>query len=222
MRKQLHGPHRQPGQERRQAAAQRAAGPCLSAPAISIWTRSRPGWWSWWCCSPAPPSTRGRTSRRYSCSTPTISTKSSRFDSLEELSVWLTGIMHRFISYSFDFTQVKHSDVVYKVMEYVKTNYPPKNITLDDVARTCLSQPLLSQQHLQRGDRRQSLFAYINKVRVDKSKMLSAGQQRWPWWMWPALCGFEDQSYFTKVFKKSGGCLAEKIPGYPRKDLRVV
>ena len=53
--------------------------------------------------------------------------KSSRFDSLEELSVWLTGIMHRFINYSFDFTQVKHSDVVYKVMEYVKANYHRKD-----------------------------------------------------------------------------------------------
>ena len=52
--------------------------------------------------------------------------KIEQFSSLEDLSVWLSGIMHRFIAYSFDFFQVKHSNIVYKVMEYVKENYNQK------------------------------------------------------------------------------------------------
>ena len=130
-----------------------------------------------------------------------------QFTSLEELSVWLTGIMHRFINYSFDFAQVKHSDVVYKVMDYVKANYAQK-ITLDDIARhVFLSRSYLSSIFKEEtGD---SLFAYINKVRISKSKMLLldsavnlvdvAG-----------LCGFDDQSYFTKVFKKATGISPKK------------
>jgi len=125
-----------------------------------------------------------------------------QFASIEELSVWVTGIMHRFISYSFDFTQVKHSNVVYKVMEYVKSHYDQK-ISLDDIAQNVyLSRTYLSS--IFKEETGQSLYTYINNLRVEKSKRYLlddaiklvdiAG-----------LCGFEDQSYFTKVFKRTTG-----------------
>ncbi len=40
--------------------------------------------------------------------------KIESFQSIDELSVWLTGIMHRFIDYTFDFSRIKHIDAVYK------------------------------------------------------------------------------------------------------------
>ena len=130
-----------------------------------------------------------------------------QFDSLEELSVWLTGIMHRFINYSFDFTQVKHSDVVHKVMDYVKTNYM-KKITLDDVARhVFLSRSYLSSIFKEEtGD---SLFAYINRVRIDKSKMLLLDSAVNLVDV-ASLCGFDDQSYLTKVFNTAVGVSPKK------------
>ncbi|NLL46865.1 MAG: AraC family transcriptional regulator [Clostridiales bacterium] len=130
-----------------------------------------------------------------------------KFDSLDDLSVWLSGIMHRFINYSFDFTQVKHSDIVYKVMEYVKSNYS-KKISLDDVAKhVYLSRSYLSSVF--KNETGYSLFNYINRVRVEKSKLylldnsISLVDVA-------ALCGFEDQSYFTKVFKKATGVSPKK------------
>ena len=130
-----------------------------------------------------------------------------KFDSLEDLSIWLSGIMHRFINYSFDFTQVKHSDIVYKVMEYVKSNYASK-ITLDDVAKhVYLSRSYLSSVFKE--ETGYSLFNYINRVRVEKSKLylldnsISLVDVA-------AMCGFEDQSYFTKVFKKATGVSPKK------------
>lgn len=128
--------------------------------------------------------------------------KIEQFTSIEELSVWITGIMHRFISYAFDFRQVKHSDVVYKVMEYVKAHFDRK-LTLEDIAgHVYLSRSYLSSVFKEETGK--SLFAYINAVRVERSKRLLldnsirlvdvAG-----------LCGFEDQSYFTKVFKRLVG-----------------
>jgi two-component system, response regulator YesN len=121
---------------------------------------------------------------------------------IEELSVWITGIMHRFVNYAFDFTQIKLSDVVYKVMEYVKANYH-KKITLDDVARhVYLSRSYLSSVFKE--ETGESLFSYINKVRVEKSKQYLSNQNLSLLDI-SALCGFEDQSYFTKVFKKSTG-----------------
>lgn len=125
-----------------------------------------------------------------------------KMDSVEDLSVWVTGIMHRFISYSFDFSQVKHSDVVYKVMEYVKNNYD-KKLTLDEIAGSVY----LSKSYLSSIFREESgyhLSHYINKVRVEKSKMmLLDGSARLI--DIANLCGFEDQSYFTKVFKRFTG-----------------
>lgn len=130
-----------------------------------------------------------------------------QFTSLEELSVWLTGIMHRFINYSFDFTQVKHSDVVHKVMDYVKTNYS-KKITLDDIAHhVYLSRSYLSS--IFKDETGDSLFAYINRVRVDKSKMLLLDSAVNLVDV-ASLCGFDDQSYFTKVFKKATGVSPKK------------
>lgn len=143
-----------------------------------------------------------------------------QFTSLEELSVWLTGIMHRFINYSFDFTQVKHSDVVYKVMEYVKANYSRK-ISLDDVARhVYLSRSYLSS--LFKEETGMSLFTYINRVRVEKSKLFLLDNTVALVDV-ASLCGFEDQSYFTKVFKKETGYSPKKYrdsrgnPSEPRR-----
>lgn len=139
-----------------------------------------------------------------------------QFTSLEDLSLWLTGIMHRFINYSFDFTQVKHSDVIYKAMEYVKSNYTRK-ISLDEVARhVYLSRSYLSS--LFKEETGMSLFTYINRVRVEKSKLFLLDKDVALVDV-ASLCGFEDQSYFTKVFKKETGMSPKKYRdsrGLPR------
>ena len=123
----------------------------------------------------------------------------NKFSDIEELSVWITGVMHRFIQNSFDFAQIKHSDVVFKAMEYIRQNYDHK-LSLDDIAQhVYLSRSYLSS--LFREEAGQTLFSYINQVRVEKSKLflmdpsISLASVA-------AMCGFEDQSYFTKVFRK--------------------
>lgn len=126
----------------------------------------------------------------------------NKFNDIEDLSVWITHVMHRFIQHSFDFAQIKHSDVVFKAMEYIRQNYDRK-LSLDDIAQhVYLSRSYLSS--LFREESGQTLFSYINQVRVEKSKLFL---------MDPAVslaeaaarCGFEDQSYFTKVFRKMTG-----------------
>ncbi|MCF0121290.1 MAG: AraC family transcriptional regulator [Oscillospiraceae bacterium] len=124
------------------------------------------------------------------------------FNDVDQLAFWISDIVRRFVVQAFDLAQVKHSDVVFKITNHIKKNCAEK-LTLDSLAREVfLSKSYLSSIFKQ--ETGMSLTAYITKVRIEKSKKLLlennvslaviAGQ-----------CGFKDQSYFTKVFKKEVG-----------------
>jgi AraC-like DNA-binding protein len=120
----------------------------------------------------------------------------------DELCGWISGVLHRFISQAFDFAHVKHSDVVHKVMDYIKKNYDGK-LSLGSLAR----QVFLSKSYLSsifKSETGMSLTAYISRVRVERSKQFLM-DERISLAVVANQCGFEDQSYFTKVFKKETG-----------------
>ncbi|MDD7652976.1 MAG: helix-turn-helix transcriptional regulator [Candidatus Faecousia sp.] len=50
----------------------------------------------------------------------------------------------------------------------------------------------------------QTISAYVSHIRIEKSKALLR-QPGVPIAEIAGLCGFEDQSYFTRVFKKQTG-----------------
>ena len=127
--------------------------------------------------------------------------------SVEDLSEWITAIMHRFIRYSFDFSGIKHADVMHKVMQYVKAHYAEK-ITLDDIAaHVYLSRSYVSSMFKE--EMGEGLFAYVNRVRVEKSKVLLLNEAV-SLVNVGVMCGFDDQSYFTKVFKSIVGVSPKK------------
>lgn len=96
----------------------------------------------------------------------------------------------------------KHADVVYKIMRYIRGNYHRK-ITLDDIAcQVYLSRSYISS--LFKEETGSSLTAYINHVRIEQSKRLLADDSISLVDI-AGMCGFEDQSYFTKVFKRETG-----------------
>ena len=126
---------------------------------------------------------------------------------IDELSVWITGILHKFIRYSFDFSSVKHSDTVYKVIEYIRLHYAEK-VTLNEIAQyVSFSKTYLSRIFkLETGE---NISSYINKVRIEKAKLLLADKNANLADIANAV-GFEDQSYFTKVFKSVTGVQPKK------------
>lgn len=122
----------------------------------------------------------------------------NNFTSLEDLSAWVSNMMHKFISYTFEFDKVKHADAVYKVIEYIKTNYK-RRITLDEIAaNTYLSKTYLSS--LFKKETGYSISEYINIIRIERSKTLLM-EDNMSIIEIANMCGFEDQSYYTKVFK---------------------
>lgn len=98
--------------------------------------------------------------------------------------------------------RLHESDMTFKIKQYVRSHYREK-ITLQSLAdHVFLSPAYLSSMFKQEtGD---SLFGYINRVRVEASKPLLAETDRTILDV-AQECGFSDQSYFTKVFRDLAG-----------------
>ncbi len=124
------------------------------------------------------------------------------FTSVEQLATWLSRIMNRFSDCVFNLTDVKHVDVIYKTLDYVKKNYMNK-ISLSDVAGNAHISPSYFSK-IFKDEMKGNFNTYLNQVRIQNSKKLllddavSLVDVAF-------LCGYEDQSYFSKVFKKMVG-----------------
>ncbi|MDD5018013.1 MAG: helix-turn-helix domain-containing protein [Eubacteriales bacterium] len=128
------------------------------------------------------------------------------FKSLNELNQWLAKVLIRFTSSVFDFSMTKHSDLIKRVITYIRKNYMNK-ISLNDISDyTKLSVSYLSKIFKEQTD--ENLSAYINHVRIEHAKMFLLDDSI-PLVEVAYLSGFEDQSYFSKVFKK----VAKVTPG---------
>ena len=131
-----------------------------------------------------------------------------RNNDVDQLAVWISDIIRSFIIQAFDLAQVKHSDVVFKVTNYIKKNCNEK-LTLDTLAREVyLSKSYLSS--IFKEETGISLTDYITNVRIEKSKKLLT-REGIAISEIAMLCGFKDQSYFSKVFKKETGISPKKF-----------
>lgn len=122
--------------------------------------------------------------------------------SVESLNQWIGAILSKFISYVFDFNDIKHQNVVFKATAYIKENLADK-ITLDKVAE----QVYLSKSYFCRIIKEElncTFTEYVNHLRVDRSKYLLRNTDV-PIAEIASVVGFGDQSYFTRIFKRQTG-----------------
>ena len=126
----------------------------------------------------------------------------NQLSSIDQLCIWLSEVMNKFTDYVFRFSDVKHIDVIRKAVDYIRKNHQNK-ISLEEVANHVYLSPSYFSK-IFKDEMNCNFNAYLNAVRVEKSKQLLildkislidiAG-----------TVGFEDQSYFSKVFKKMTG-----------------
>ncbi|MDL2298423.1 helix-turn-helix domain-containing protein [Synergistaceae bacterium OttesenSCG-928-D05] len=127
--------------------------------------------------------------------------------SLEEISAMLITVFNRFVGYVFDFEQFKHADILHKVTAYVRRNYT-KKITLQDAAdHVALSRSYLSS--IFREELGKNFTDFVNEHRLEKSKEL-LDMPDIPLAEIALLIGYNDQSYYTKVFTKMTGMSPKK------------
>lgn len=126
----------------------------------------------------------------------------NKFETTEELTFWLSKIMTRFTDCVFNLRDVKHVDVIYKAIDFIRRNYM-KKITLDEVAAFVFLSPSYFSKVF-KDEMKTTFNNYLNHVRIEMSKKLLLDDNIALTEV-SSLVGYEAQSYFSKVFKKVSG-----------------
>jgi AraC-like DNA-binding protein/ligand-binding sensor protein len=132
----------------------------------------------------------------------TYLSKIQSFQNIDEIAYWLSGIMTRFTDQVFNLTHVKHADVIFHAISFIKKNYM-KKITLEQAASHVYLSPAYFSRlfKLEMGE---NFNTYVNSIRVQSAKNLLMNEAI-PMIDIASLVGFETQSYFSKVFKRLTG-----------------
>lgn len=130
------------------------------------------------------------------------------FTNIEDLTHWLSKIMSRYIDIVFRISDVGHADVIYRALEYIKHNYM-NHITLEDAAEHVFLSPSYFSKVFT-AEMETGFTQYLNRYRIERCKelLLSTSNDIVDIC---SLTGFDDQSYFSKVFKKFTGVTPGKF-----------
>lgn len=126
----------------------------------------------------------------------------NNYNSVEGLAGWLARVIVRFSDLVFDLRDVKHADAIYQTIQYINKNYAEK-VTLDEVASAVYLSPAYFSK-IFKEEMKCNFNNYLNQVRINKSKNLLMNS-KFSLVEIAGMVGYEDQSYFTKVFKKMAG-----------------
>ena len=121
---------------------------------------------------------------------------------MDKLCFWLTSVMNNFIDIAFRFSGFKHFDIMHKTHAYLRLHYMEK-IALEDVARMVYLSPSYFS-HIFKEEQGCTFREYLAQYRIEKSKSLLLDKSLRIADI-SIMVGFEDQSYFTKVFKRLVG-----------------
>jgi len=116
---------------------------------------------------------------------------------VDDIAFGLSRIMRRFTDCVFILKDVKHVDVIQRSIAYIKKHHQER-IPLEEIsAHVSLSPTYFSR--LFKEEMRTTFTEFLNRYRITKAKSLLVNS-RIPLVDVAGLVGFEDQSYFTKVF----------------------
>ncbi|MDR0597596.1 MAG: helix-turn-helix domain-containing protein [Treponema sp.] len=129
---------------------------------------------------------------------------------IEELTDMLHIIVERMSAQLFSFQGMCHASVLRKAERFIWENYTRK-ISLQEIAAAAgLSAPYFST--IFKEEMGENLSSYLNRLRVDKARHMLA-ETDISLAEIAASCGFEDQSWFSKIFKSFTGISPGKYRG---------
>lgn len=121
---------------------------------------------------------------------------------VDDIAYGLSQIMRRFTDCVFILKDVKHVDVIQRSIAYIRKHYNER-IPLEEIARHVSLSPAYFSR-LFKEEMKTTFIEFLNRYRITKAKSLLVNS-RTPIIDVAGMVGFDDQSYFTKVFKKLSG-----------------
>jgi two-component system, response regulator YesN len=122
--------------------------------------------------------------------------------STEAIARWLSTILHRYTDLVFDQKRIKHANVILRAVHFMRHNYAGK-ITLQETAEHVGMSPTYFSRIF--NEEMECPFStYINKIRVEQAKSLLLNTS-YTLVEISGLVGFDDQGYFSRVFKTISG-----------------
>ncbi len=120
----------------------------------------------------------------------------------EKLIRWVEKNMRRILETGAYLPSIKHADMIYKALSYIEENYS-QHIGLQEIAdHVHFSPPYFSK--IFKNEMNMTFTQYLTTVRIEESKKLLEDKTI-PLSDIPTMVGFEEQSYFSKVFRISTG-----------------
>ena len=125
-----------------------------------------------------------------------------RYSSIEGISLWFSRILRTYTDLVYAAKDAEYGVGLSRALRYIRTHHGQRITLGQTAAAVSLSAPYLSRLFNER--LHVSFTTYINRLRVERSERLLV-QTRLPLVEIAGLVGFEDQSYFSKVFKRITG-----------------
>jgi YesN/AraC family two-component response regulator len=125
-----------------------------------------------------------------------------RIDNIEALSIWAQKSVRALFEACALVPHLKNADMLFKAVQYIEDHYAEK-FTLQDISDYVhFSAPYFSK--IFKKEIGVTFSKYLTNVRIEKSKQLLKNNDI-PLSDIPAMVGFEEQSYFTRVFRTTTG-----------------
>ena len=134
--------------------------------------------------------------------------ESDRLHSTEDLVGWLTRLITRYAGLVFEQADVKHKDILYDAINYMKQHLAER-VTLEETARQVGFSPNYFSKVFKE-EMGCTFSHYLSKLRIDRSKALLLVSKLSIREICDAV-GYEEQSYFIKVFTRFTGVTPGKF-----------
>ena len=125
-----------------------------------------------------------------------------KIKTIEELCIWIVKVLDRFTESVFKNRNIKNVDIIRKARGFIRANYK-KKLKLSDISSSVSLSPYYLS-HIFKDETGVTLMEYVTKVRIEEAKRLLEDTP-WNTTRISYEIGYQDQSYFCKIFKKIEG-----------------
>lgn len=126
----------------------------------------------------------------------------AEIEPLEEICAWIVKVLEAFMDEVYATRRFSNQPAMGKAVSYIQEHFR-EELTLEDVARAVHFSPYYLSR-LFREELGMNFVDYVTEVRIDEAKRLLLGTSKTVSEI-ASLVGYQDPSYFTKVFKKVEG-----------------